>query len=300
MARGTRKYNTYQEYIQKVVNNCAHSYLILESKDFRQWKINKYYGSKDDLPKGKHIKIIPARCKSYSCPVCGMHKVHELLKRLKSVNFKGYRFFTLTLKNKYSVEDTEKNFLRMSECFNKLNKRLRKDERFKDLEYFRIMEVGKNGMVHMHGIWNKYIPIKELSAMWLKITGDSYRAIPERIKSKGDAIRYLYKYLTKNARFNEIDSDKDPQLFKQGVINAAQLFYENGKRRFQASRNFFSKAEKPTCNYLPYYNETSDTHEIEKVISDLVKQFKLKKEHFDFENYFESEQFLYHLFKYRE
>ena len=75
---------------------------------------------------------------------------------------------------------------------------LRKKKEYKGLEYFRVTEIGYNGNVHIHGIWNKYVPVQMLSEMWQKITKDSYVVHLERIETKQGVIDYLYKYLTKN------------------------------------------------------------------------------------------------------
>ena len=157
-----RKYTKYSDYVKNVVNKCSHQWLIMDNVQFRDYRIDKYNEIPSKLPSGKLIRIIPARCKSYSCQICGRKKVYDLIERLRAVDLKGYRFFTLTLRNEYSKENTEKNLQRISEYFNKLNKKLRKLEGFKGLEYFRIVEVGKDGMVHIHGIWNKYIDQKLL------------------------------------------------------------------------------------------------------------------------------------------
>lgn len=289
-----RKYPKYYEYISEVVDKCAHKWIILDDKGFRQYRIDKFHDIKSELPKGKLIKITPAMCKSYSCAICGRKKVHDLMQRLKRVDLKGYRFFTLTLKNDYSKENTESNLQRISECFNKLNKQLRKKEHFKDLQYFRVVEVGKSGMVHVHGIWNKYIPTKDLGMMWYKITGDSFRVKPERIKSHSDAVNYLYKYLTKNIAGDQ--ERHDAQLFGLDLINTAKLFYENGKRRYCASREFFPKFVKEETHYLPYYFESEEPESVEKVIKSLVKNYGLKLEHFDLTLYDASEEFLFDLF----
>jgi len=218
-----RVYSSYYEYVEKVVSKCQHKYVILDRKDFRDYRLNitnkNYYKTPPELPKGKLIKVVTAKCKSYSCPICGRKKVYDLVDRLKDIDFKKYRFFTLTLKNKYNFDDTEKNLKRVSICFNKLNLALRKKPQYKGLEYFRVTEIGKDGMVHLHGIWNKYIPVKELSEMWEKITKDSFIVHVERIKTKLDVIDYLYKYLTKSVASK--DQLIDPALFNMDLQNSA-------------------------------------------------------------------------------
>jgi len=223
---------------------------------------------------------------------------------LKTVDLKNYRFFTLTLKNLYSSDDTEKNIKRISDCFNKLNKQLRKQKQFETLEYFRVVEIGKNGMVHIHGLWNKFIDQTYLSKLWLSITKDSYRVKVERIKSKGDAVNYLFKYLTKLSNIKDPDF-VDQRLFDKEVFqieNSEQLFYENGRRRWSVSRNFFSKQAKQAVkdkkkDWLPYYYEEVNGREVEVCIESLKRQYNLTLEQFDFSRYFQSDLFIYDLFK---
>jgi len=289
-----RKYLKYYEYIDEVVNKCSHTWLIQDRKDFRVWRYLITEGNAGKIPDGKLIKIVPARCKSYSCEICGRKKVYDLLDRIRLVNLKGYRFFTLTLKNEYVKENTEKNLQRISKCFTKLNNSLRKIEKYKGLEYFKVIEVGNNGMVHIHGIWNKYIDIKLLSTLWFKVTKDSYRTDVRRIKGKDDVVRYLYKYLTKNCLASY--AQHDPQLFEMDLINTAKLFYENGKRRYSSSKNFFSKVPEKKSEYLQYGFESEDSYSIESEIKFLVNNYKLKKEHFDFSVYNESDEFIENYF----
>ncbi|MBK9285046.1 MAG: protein rep [Sphingobacteriaceae bacterium] len=294
--RRHRVYDSYYEYVENVVNKCGHKYIVLDRKDFRAWRFEQQSNPAAKLPAGKLIKITPAKCKSYSCPICGRKKTLDLMARLKTVNLKNYRFFTLTLKNKYSYDDTIDNLKRVSECFTKLNNKLRKLPEYKGLEYFRVLEVGKDGMVHVHGLWNKYINQKTLSDIWLKITKDSYRVKVERVKSKNDAVEYLYKYLSKDVA--KKDKLIDPKLFNMDLQNTAALFYELNKRRYNSSRNFFPKQSKIDLdkNYLPYYYEAETSKTIENFVASLVRQFKLTLDNFDFTYYFESDEFIRNLF----
>lgn len=151
-------------------------------------------------------------------------------------------------------------------------------------------------MVHMHGIWNIYIPVGVLSTYWTKITGDSYRVDLRRVKQKGDCLNYLYKYLTKDvAKFN---GEMEPSFFNMDIKHAAAIFYENGKRRYQASQKFFSKiSKKPKSDFIPYYFESEQAPQIERTIGYLKKRYNLKKEHFDLDCYFESDLYLQNLFE---
>lgn len=290
-----RAHGSYWEYVNNVVKKCSHKYVMLDSKVFRNYRFEKQANPGAKLAPGVHIKVVPARCKSYSCPICGRKKVLDLVNKLKHVNLKNYRFFTLTLKNRKTVTDTINNLERVGKLFSKLNNKLKKDPRFKDLQYFRVTEIGKDGMIHIHGIWNKYIPSAELSLMWNKITTDSYIVKVERIRNKVDAVNYLYKYLTKDIVKN--DMELEPVFFNQDLKNAHALFYELGKRRFASSRKFFPPGSEKTTDFLPYWFENISEKEIESSLSNLVKEYGLKRENIDLNQYYSSDLFLYELFK---
>lgn len=295
VTKKNRKHSSYYEYVSNVVEKCGHKYLILQTKSFREYKVSLNSNPDQKVPSGVHYKITPQKCKSYSCQICGKKKVLDLVDKLKQVDFSKYRFFTLTLKNKKNYDDTEKNLLRVSKCFNKLNNNLRKKPEYKNLEYFRVTEIGHDGMVHIHGVWNKYIPVKLLSQMWEQVTKDSYIVNIKRIQSKQDVTNYLFKYLTKDVA--KADMKIDPAFFNMDLKNSAALFYETGKRRYNSSRNFFPKTKKKSTDWLPYYFESEDVKTVENFIIASIKQFNLTKDNFDFTYYFESEQFLYEIFK---
>lgn len=290
-----RVHASYYEYILNVVDKCQHKYIILDRKDFRNYRFESESNVKAKLPPGKLIKITPAKCKSYSCPICGKKKTLDLVERLKTVDLTKYRFFTLTLKNKKTLSDTQKNLSEVSKHFNKLNLALRKKPQYKGLEYFRVIEIGKDGMVHIHGIINKYVPIQELSTMWLKITKHSYRTKIERIKNKKDAIQYLYKYLTKDVAAK--NRNIDPAFWNKDKTNAAALFYEMNKRRFCASRKFFPPKQEKKSDWLPYYFEEETEKTVLNVVASLKRQFNLTLDNFDLDCFYTSEQFIYELFK---
>ena len=289
-----RVHASYYEYVSNVVDKCSHKWLILDRKDFRAYRFETQSNVNAKIPGGKLIKITPAKCKSYSCPICGKKKVLDLVARLKTVDLAKYRFFTLTLKNQKTLVNTEQNLERVSKCFNKLNLALRKRPEFKGLEYFRVTEIGKDGMVHVHGIVNKYIPSKLLSELWLKITKDSYITKIERIKNKKDAVQYLYKYLTKDV--SSKNKDLDAAFFNSDKKNSAAMFYELNKRRFCASRKFFPEKKEKNSEWLPYWFEAETEKTVETTLESLKRQYNLTLENIDLEYYYGSEQFIYELF----
>lgn len=289
-----RAFNSYYEYVTNVVDKCQHRYVVLDKKTFRAYRFESKSNPNAKKPSGELVKITPAKCKSYSCPICGKKKVLDLVEKLKSVDLRKYRFFTLTLKNKKTITDTEQNLDRVAKCFNKLNNNLRKKPQYKGLEYFRVTEIGKDGMVHVHGIINKYIPSSELSKMWFQVTNDSYITKIERIKNKKDAVQYLYKYLTKDTAAK--NRNLDAAFWNKDKSNAAAMFYESGKRRYSASRKFFTDKVEKNTEWLPYWYESGDSKSVEITIASLVREYDLKLENFDLKYYYGSDEFLRNLF----
>lgn len=96
-------------------------------------------------------------------------------------------------------------------------------------------------MWHIHGLWNIYIDVKELSELWKKISG-AYRVDVRKVKSPKGAVNYLFKYIFKSA-FN--DDEK-------------KFLYENDKRKFSYSRSLFNKSN--TAN--PYTCEVGITFSV--------------------------------------
>jgi hypothetical protein len=281
--RGHLKYPSYSDYVENVVKKCSHKWLIIESKSFRSYKIAKTFDANAKLLPGKHIKIIPARCKSYSCPICGRKKVHDLMNKLRMKDLKGFRFFTLTMKNSFNLDDIENNLNRITKCFNKLNVKLRKQKEFKNLQYLRVIEISSNGMVHIHGIWNKYIPIKTLSEYWKKITGDSYRVDLRRVKRKEDCFNYILKYITKNVVQN--NKHMNLTLLNMDGSNSAAIFYESHKRRIQASKKFFENIPIKESEYLPFFFESQDEESVNQMLIYIIKEYNLKLGYIDFTFY---------------
>lgn len=292
--KGVKTHRNYNDYVENVVNKCSHAWVVNWSEELRNYNRAKLSGVKAVLPPGKHLRVIPSRCRSYSCPICGAKKTFDLLERLRGMDLTRYRFFTLTMKNAYTLSDTEKQLNKITACFNRLNIKLRKLKEFKGLEYLRIIEIGKDGMVHIHGVWNKYIPIKKLSSYWFQITGDSYKVDLRRIHNSRDVYNYIFKYMTKDV--TQYNITPDPTLINLDLGNTARIFYEFNKRRFQASQNFFPKKKKTKSRWLPFYYEKVSEHEVESALKYAVREWNLKPEHVDLGLYDSSDLFLTEVF----
>jgi predicted RNA-binding protein with RPS1 domain len=175
----------------------------------------------------------------------------QLLNRMKNCfNKDRYRFLTLTLdfKKYTAIESINK----IHHFFELLRKRL-KYEGY-DFEYFKIIELQKNNIAHIHAIVNQYIPNDLIIKHWKEIT-NSFIVKIIKVDSLGKLSVYLLKYLSKN-------------------INSyhTELFYFTGKRRFSYSKKLgMEKPEKKS--YIDtniYWNNCTD-------FTDKIKLFLLNE-----------------------
>jgi hypothetical protein len=112
----------------------------------------------------------------------------------------------------------------LENSFRELRKHLRRQN--KKFLYFAVKELSPSGMWHIHGLWNIFIDIKELSEMWEKYSG-AYRCDVRKIYTPKGAINYLFKYIFKSA-YNEDEK---------------RFLFECDKRKFSYSRELFSKVK---------------------------------------------------------
>ena len=175
-----------------------------------------------------HFRVIRARCNSKACPHCSRIYYRKLRKRFRNVsNFKHWRMFTLTT---IKTDNTRTADLqKMESNFRELRKQLqRKNKHFK---YLAVRELSPSGMWHIHGLWNQYIDIKELSNIWEKISG-AYRVHLSAVRSPNKALNYIFKYC-----FKSIFNDEE-----------RRELYEADKRKFSTSKGLLSAAD----NKSPY------------------------------------------------
>lgn len=206
------------------------------------------------------IKIIPCKCHSYFCEKCSKIKRMNLLSRLKKCfNENDYRFLTLTLdQNKYTPIEAINN---ISHFFELLRKRL-KYENY-NFNYFKIVELQKNNIAHLHIILNMYIPNDLIKKHWLDITGSPIIKI-NKIDSIGKLSVYLLKYLSKNI-----------------ASYHTELFYFTNKRRYSYSK-YLGMPKLDKKNYI----DTNIFFNAETNFTDKIKLFLLETYGFIFNGIF--------------
>jgi len=144
--------------------------------------------------------------------------------------------------------------------FSKLKAILRK--KYKNFSYFAVKELSPSGMWHIHGLWNIYIDLKELSSLWESISG-AYRCNLQKVRNPVGVINYIYSYLLKNE------------------LNATEkeLLYTLGKRKFTYSNGFFIKEVKKRQFFLWDYQSKNNT-EVKEELIQIVEKSNLKIDDF--------------------
>lgn len=190
---------------------------------------------------GDNVFSGPLRCKSWQCPVCGPKKVKQLRKRalngdiaLSAVPKYGVKFATLTFGGKekragyivrnnetgeqqsqwingqkYPVYDATRMYDEMMENFNRLRTALVKH--FGRFMYFRVYELHKDGVPHLHvlfaganiipksfydvlqKLWKKY----DMGFVKLNVIRDRNGRVITRFNDARHAVNYLMKYMSK-------------------------------------------------------------------------------------------------------
>jgi hypothetical protein len=152
--------------------------------------------------------------------------------------------FTLT--GVHHPGETEADLILLETHFRELRKKLKRN--YPDFQYFAVKELSPNGMWHYHGLWNIFVPIKELSSLWSSISG-AYRVWLSQVRSPRSAVNYIFKYC-----FKSINNETE-----------RRTLYETDKRKFSSSRGFLSRYK----NKNPYTSDYGVTYNVEELKAEL-------------------------------
>jgi len=138
------------------------------------------------------------------------------------------RFLTLTV-NPSFLESPRERFRALSHGWATAVKRLRRLPKYKNLEYFAVVEATKSGEPHLHIlIRGGYIPHQLISKIMGELTHAPIVHI-ERVRGIREAVRYLAKYLTKApARFG----DSKRYWSSRHWLTDDQKLYDDGTPKF--------------------------------------------------------------------
>lgn len=137
--------------------------------------------------------VVPIRCKRWTCKPCAQKNLKSLIDRIK----RGRPDKLLTLTAGPHLLESE------SECYNRHRPLIRRlvqwiRRNYGSFEYAAICERHRSGFPHWHLVCRcRYIPQRELSEQWCKLTGSKIVDI-RKIKNARHAACYVAKYVSKN------------------------------------------------------------------------------------------------------
>lgn len=143
----------------------------------------------------KGLRMIPIRCKQWSCAYCAPKLRRKFICRLKQSQCSDWapRMMTLTLKTNGEglLEDLKFSGKALNRFFAVLKRR------FPDLKYVWVREIGSvSSMVHFHLWINRYLPQSLMSDLWRRSSEGSYIV---SLNARQEApTSYLSKYLVKS------------------------------------------------------------------------------------------------------
>jgi len=241
-----RDEESFNKHITDVVGNCCKSWIILKTITLL----------------GPQFLLLPKKCKSNYCITCRRDNLLRLRRSMfASMKTDKWRLCTLTWPDHSgSVEVALKDSYSM---FKRLTRQLRKIRN--DLKYIRSIEVHKSGFIHIHCVFNKYIPISFISEKWKDVGGGivDIRATkkcrychkptpcahtPERRKlGYRDAGRYLTEEMEKGIQ--------DPHTL-------GYTLWKNRVRTIATSRNVQLKAQTNVYEFIGNYSSLTQAYHL--------------------------------------
>ncbi len=149
---------------------------------------------------GRFQRVIPIRCKCWTCPHCRRKNLGMLIHQLDENP--PERFLTLTCKPKL-LETPLQAYNRCRPMIRKLFEKARR--LFGCQEYAIFCELHRSGFPHWHILQRGgYIPQHWLSKTWESLTGARIVDIRKCFNAR-ESIRYVTKYVTKATGMERLD-----------------------------------------------------------------------------------------------
>ncbi|OGG03954.1 hypothetical protein A2W14_05830 [Candidatus Gottesmanbacteria bacterium RBG_16_37_8] len=163
----------------------------------------------DGKPKQVIFSRIP--CNSWTCPKCQLNKALSVKYYLRDVivlNNLSY-FLTLTLDPSKIPDQFLSNSHRyITKLFNHFNTILRRkyEKKIKEkIKYVWVLEFQKSSIAHLHILYNHFLPIKLISALWVHVGGGHIMWI-ENVKTLIGVSNYISDYIVKGIKENNSES----------------------------------------------------------------------------------------------
>jgi len=182
---------------------------------------------------GMHIQRAVWKCGSRFCPTCARERRNQILQKMQYFSHVKHCIkLELTFpESSPSAVENPKYYSAAWELFLKRVKR-----KYKEIKFFRIVELTKKGVPHFHIILDKFISHTWISDNFPECGGGYVNWI--KIVDPGRAFKYVTKYVTKNAA--------DPEDY------IARFFFFSGMRQFSSSRHIYYRAKRDKTKYFLY------------------------------------------------
>jgi len=158
----------------------------------------------------------PASCNTYACDVCGPRRARRLGKAIaewiRSSCVGGARFWTFTMTSRASATPAQHREA-LQQAWHVFWKELRRcpalSKTQRDVQYVAIRECHQSGYVHIHALFDRYVPRALVQPLWdgicaaiLGLHGQPAGFVWAEHVPKGarSVVRYVTKYVTKGAR----------------------------------------------------------------------------------------------------
>ena len=156
-------------------------------------------------------------CNAWKCPICSLRKKSKLYHAIKEATQKE-KFFFLTCTIRENSKSLSENWKFINKSWNTLLNRLKRIQ--PNLKYFRVTELQKNGMPHIHAIINVWLPPGWSHSIWHQITHNSFKCEFEFIKIS--VASYIFKYFSKS--IEDILIIRDETGKKTKIFNCSRNF----------------------------------------------------------------------------
>lgn len=142
------------------------------------------------------LTVVPLLCGKWSCPMCGWLRYYWFVTELRrAMKRHGLRYFwTLTIRQGYCTP--QESYVEIQKGWNRLRTAIVR--KYGALAYVWVVEGQKNGMAHLHLVWDRYVDVDWLRAAWERSFPGSRQVHVGRIGSD-DGPGYLAKYLGKES-----------------------------------------------------------------------------------------------------
>jgi hypothetical protein len=209
------------------------------------------------------FKPVADCCKSPWCKPCYRSRAHLIRQRVnQNLPKQPVRFLTLTVRG--TPRPLTEHLKRLYTGFRRLRQTALWRERVTGGVAFLEVKVGRRtGCWHPHLhclITGRYIPKEQLSAEWLRVTGDSWNTRIDLIRNRATALHYVTKYVTKVASLgsHSLDPGENGAPVTTHSLLVEAMRATKGRRRiitFGAFRNWKLLRAEPLGDWTVYAHE---------------------------------------------